>query len=136
MNEQKVRGGSLYFLWHPGTKDTFSGYGLTVQSGQKDHLVGLLMVDRPRPVDPLWLAEVESKFGGYELYVMTTNRELGIACQMWVEADSQAYVRQIDMPLAVMIKQMISPLLQQPPKPRLKMRWDEALRLWTSQFQE
>lgn len=136
MNEHVVPRGSLYFLWHPHTADTFSGYGLTVQSGQTDHLVGLLMVDRPWPVDPLWLAGVTARFGAYELYVMTTNRELGIACQMWVEHHSQPYLRQIDMPLAVMIKQMLMPLLQQPPKPQLKVGWNEELRLWTSEFQE
>ena len=44
--------GELFFLCHPGTEDTFSGYGLTVQPGDKDILVGLLMIDRPGPADP------------------------------------------------------------------------------------
>jgi hypothetical protein len=46
-----IRRGQLYFLAHPGT-EIVSGYGLTTTAGRMDHLVGLLMVDRPRPVDP------------------------------------------------------------------------------------
>ena len=136
MNEQEIPRGSLYFLWHPHTVDTFSGYGLTAQPERKDYLVGLLMVDRPRPIDPIWLAGVEAKFGGYQLYVMTIKQERGIACQMWVERHSHPYLRQIKIPLTEKIKQMLMPLLQQPRKPQFKVRWDEELRLWTSEFQE
>ena len=41
----------LLFLWHPGTRDIFSGYGLAIAPL---HLIGLMMVDRPRTVDPVW----------------------------------------------------------------------------------
>jgi hypothetical protein len=34
----------LVFLWHPGTRDRFSGYGLRIAPA---HLVGVVMVDRP-----------------------------------------------------------------------------------------
>ena len=95
--KQAVPKGRLYFLWHPGTKDIFSGYGLTVQPGRKDHLVGLLMVDRPQKVDPAWLAEIERRFGGYVLYVMTVTGERGIACQMQIEPASFPYLRR-DLP--------------------------------------
>src|SRR5882724_12604731 len=36
----------LVLLWHPGTRDIFSGYGLRMAPA---HLVGVVMVDRPRP---------------------------------------------------------------------------------------
>lgn len=136
MNGHPAPQGSLYFLWHPDTETIFSGYGLAVQPGCRERLVGLLMVDRPQPVDPAWLAEVVATFGGYELYVMTATHERGIACQMWVETPSLPYVRPFDMPLTVMLRQTLIPLLQQPPKLRLRVRWDETLRLWVSEFQE
>ena len=41
----------LLFLWHPGTRDIFSGYGLAIAPL---HLIGLMMVDHPRTVDPVW----------------------------------------------------------------------------------
>ena len=55
--------GDLYFLWHSGSEDVFSGYGLVVEDGFKDDLAGILMVDRPQPADPKWLKEVEMTFG-------------------------------------------------------------------------
>jgi hypothetical protein len=136
MNENTIPEGSLYFLWHPNTENVFSGYGLTVQPGRKEHLMGLLMVDRPCPVDPTWLAEVEAMFGQYELYTMTATRERGIACQMWVEKQSLPYLRQFKMPLTREIAQALIPLLKQPPKPRFRVHWNENLRLWVSEFQE
>jgi hypothetical protein len=136
MNENTNPGGNLYFLWHPNTQDTFSGYGLTVQPSRKEQLVGLLMVDRPQPVDLAWLAEVKATFGGYDLYVMTATHERGIACQMWVVKQSLPYLRQFEMPLTRRIAQALIPLLQQPPKPRFKVHWDEASRRWVSEFQE
>lgn len=136
MNDDSIPRGSLYFLWHPQTKDIFSGYGLAVQPGRKDHLVGLLMVDRPRPVDPLWLAAVKARFGDYHLYVMTIHQERGIACQMWIEPDSQPLVRQFETPLTARMAPALTPLLLQPPRPRFCVRWDQALRLWTSEFQK
>jgi hypothetical protein len=63
--------GKLFFLAHPGTEETFSSYGLTMQPGAEELLVGLLMIDRPRPADPEWLAEVEATFGECELVAMT-----------------------------------------------------------------
>ena len=47
--------GTLYYLTHPGTEDTFSGYGLTIYPDHPEHLIGLLMIDRPYPADPNWL---------------------------------------------------------------------------------
>lgn len=130
--------GRLYFLWHPGTKGVFSGYGLTIQPNRKDLLVGLLMVDRPQRVDPVWLDEIEARFGGYELYAMSVTGERGIGCQMYIAPDSLAYLRRSIIPryLAILITQALMPLLRQPPRPRLKVRWNPHLRVWTSEFQE
>ena len=136
MNASPIAEDRLYFLWHPGTGNIFSGYGLTMQPGRKERLVGLLMVDRPHPVDPAWLAALEAMFGGYALYVMTATRERGIACQMWIEPESEPFLRQFDTHLAARIVQVLTPLLGQLPRPRFRVRWNQALRLWTSEFQE
>jgi len=50
--KETIGKGELFFLWHPGTEEIFSGYGLTTQAGSAEILVGLLMVDRPHPADP------------------------------------------------------------------------------------
>jgi hypothetical protein len=52
--------GELFFLWQPGTAATFSGFGLTVRPGNKEFLVGFLVIDRPKPADPAWLRDVEA----------------------------------------------------------------------------
>jgi hypothetical protein len=90
---KRPRVGDLYFLGHPGTPDTFSGYGLITGEGQGNHLAGLLMVDRPHTVDPQWLARIEEVYGDYLLVPMTASGERGIACQMWVAADSLPFLR-------------------------------------------
>ena len=62
--KETVGQGDLFFLWHPATGQIFSGYGLAMHSGSNELLSGLLMVDRPWPADPEWLAEVEATFAG------------------------------------------------------------------------
>lgn len=126
---------SLYFLWHPGTEDIFSGYGLRVLPGRPERLAGLLLVDRPQPVDPAWLARVKETFGGYELQVMTVSGERGIACQMWVAPASLSCIRRLKTPLAAKLARALVPLHQQLPQPQLKVRWDSDLQLWVSEFQ-
>lgn len=130
--------GDLAFLWHPGTENTFSGYGLALQAGRKDILVGLLMVDRPEPVTPAWLAQVGEMFGEYQLAQMTRTGEKGISCLMWVENSSLAYVRGADMvpkELAGHLSQVLKPLLKLLPKPKVRVRWNETSRFWVSEFQ-
>ena len=61
------------------------GYGLAMRPGSNELLAGLLMVDRPRPADPQWLADVEATFGECHLVAMTAAGERGIACQMQIE---------------------------------------------------
>jgi hypothetical protein len=126
--------GELYFLWHPGTEGTFSGYGLTAREGFKDYLVGLLMVDRPRPADPEWLKEVEATFGECYLVAMTAAGERGIACQMRIEPDSLPYLRRFPGEKGAAIQTALEPLLADPPNPVFALRWDEEAQIWLSQF--
>ena len=76
--KETIGRGDLFFLWHPVIDELFSGYGLTTQPGSNEFLVGLLMVDRPRPADPEWLKEVEATFGECHLVAMTATGERGI----------------------------------------------------------
>ena len=129
-----IERGELYFLWHPTTPDTFSGYGLTLRQGSKDFLAGLLMVDRPQPVDPDWLKRVEKTFGEYQLIPMTATSERGIACQMWIEPDSLSYLRQFPTDEAATIERALQPLLDEPPKSSFSLRWDQEQEVWTSEI--
>ncbi len=86
--------GDLYYLWHPGMEDIFSGYGLVMEDGRRNRLVGLLMVDRPSPVDPAWLASVKATFGGYELHPITTTGARGILCRMLIDQENEPFLRQ------------------------------------------
>jgi hypothetical protein len=124
----------LYFLHHPHTPDTFSGYGLTMQARSKDFLVGLLMVDRPQPADPAWLAEVEDTFGACQLVPMTQTGERGIACQMVIEPESQTALRSFQTEQAAAIVQALTPLLEALPAPCFRLRWDAAQKLWVSEL--
>jgi hypothetical protein len=78
--KETIGKGEIFFLCHSGTEKIFSGYGLTVEPGRKDYLVGLLIIDRPKPADPEWLKEIEVIFGEYQLVAMTASGERGIAC--------------------------------------------------------
>jgi hypothetical protein len=133
-NKEIIPRGQLYFLTHPGAEGIFSGYGLTTKQGRNDHLVGMLIVDRPRPVDPMWLNEIEEVYGKYYLVPMTTLGERGLLCQMRVDKESRAFLHQSPDPTAREIEQALQPLLDVPPNPILKVRWDENLKLWTSRL--
>src|SRR5512145_3129455 len=85
----------LRFLWHPGTTDIFSGYGLVVAPA---HLVGLILVDRPEPVDPRWLETIERTFRGYQPTAMTTSGDRGLVCQMMIAEESISYLRFLPHP--------------------------------------
>lgn len=126
----------MYGLWHPGSEDTVSGYGLAIQPGRNDWLVGLLMVDRPQPVDPEWLKEVEATFGSYDLYQITQDGARGIACQMWIEPASRRYVRQVSAPIMDDIVVVLRRFLEYPPKPRFRLSWNEVDQVWQSVFND
>jgi hypothetical protein len=53
---------------------------------------------------------------------------------MRIEPDSLPYVRQLPTEKAVAIQQSLHPLLEEPPKPYFRLRWDEGQRLWTSEI--
>jgi hypothetical protein len=126
--------GELFFLCHPGTSDVCSGYGLTVEPGRADILVGLLMIDRPTPADPEWLRQVEDAFRDVQLVEMTAAGERGIACQMQIEPESLHHLRQLPGERAVAIQNTLEPFLDKPPNPIFSLHWDEASRLWRSEF--
>lgn len=125
--------GDLLFLMHPGNI-RFSGFGLVADDGRPDHLVGLIMVDRPRPVSKTWLARIALHFGAFQLFTMSSSGERGLACQMWIEAESMAYIQPIDTDVAPLMQEMLFPFLLQPPAPQLDLRWDSKTHCWHSKF--
>ena len=139
MQEQEPRKeiigrGELYFLYHPGTEQVFSGYGLTMRSGSQELLSGLLMVDRPRPAEPDWLRDVAATFGECHLVAMTETGERGIACQMQIEPGSLPHLRRFPGERTDAIQLALEPMLETPPRPSFALRWDDEKRLWRSRF--
>ena len=128
--------GDLLFLNHPGTEDVFSGYGLILQPGRRDVLAGLLMVDRPNPVDPRWLDQVKDAFGDYQLLPMTASGERGILCRMLIEPNSLQHLQSTPSMKNNVIQEALQPLLDQPPNPVLRLHWDTERRMWLSQIQK
>jgi hypothetical protein len=119
----------LRYLWHPGTRDTISGYGLALAPA---HLVGVVMIDRPEPADPAWLAEIEETFGRYELTTMTQGGERGLICQMYIAAESVPYLKVLDSPLTNSIRTALLPLLDQIPLVTLALTWYPWRQYWVS----
>lgn len=133
MEPNAVKIGELFFLLHPGEVE-FSGYGLTVEAGNLQRLVGILMVDRPKRVSRTWLAKVERTFGSYELYSMTPSGERGIACQMWIAEESLQYVQPLTDKSTRSLQAAFYPFLLVRPKPHFLVTWDAAVRMWRSEF--
>jgi hypothetical protein len=119
----------LRFLWHPETRDTFSGYGLALAPA---HLVGVVMIDRPELADSDWLAAIEAAFGGYELTTITQGGERGLVCQMHIAEESVAYVKTLDAPLTDSIRTALLPLLEELPLVTLSLTWYPWRRFWVS----
>ena len=129
--------GELYYIIQPGIEDiVIFGYGLTVEPYRKDLLAGLLVIDRPFPADPAWLQMVANLYGECRLAPVTDDGDRGLVCQMQIEPDSLAYVRQIPADKSVDIQQVLMPLLDELPAPVLKLHWDEASRLWQSEWSQ
>jgi hypothetical protein len=122
-------GGGLYHLWHPGTRDRFSGYGVVVAPWR---LVGLIMVDRPTVVDPAWLAEIERTFGRYQLTAMTQTGERGLVCQMEVAEDSRPYLKRLLHARNPVLRVALRPLRRHLPAVTLAVRWAAAHGCWVS----
>ena len=132
--KEVINRGDLYFLWHPGSENVFSDYGLALKVGSNEHLVGLLMIDRPPQGVAEWLQTVEEAFGQYELMAMTSAGERGILCQMQIEPESQPYLKQFPFDKAAAIETSLQPLLDERPIPAFNMGWDEGSRAWLSQI--
>lgn len=132
-NREDIPRGRLFMLCHPDS-DLFSGYGITTRAGRPDHLVGILMVDRPTPVDPAWLQEVEARYGDYDLAAMTRGGERGLVTQMRIAPESVPYLTTGASPLNGAIESALQPLLDHVPAPTLKLHWDPVARLWHSSF--
>ena len=129
-----INQGELFFLWHPGTDDTFSAYGLTMYPGVPDILSGLLVIDRPTPADPEWLKDVKATFGPLHLVPMTETGERGLLCQMTIAPESLPHLRQIPGEKMAALQQSLQPLLENPPRPVFTMHWDQGTRIWRSTF--
>lgn len=120
----------LLFLWHPGTDNIFSGYGIEVRPA---HLVGLLMIDRPALAEPSMLDELTKAFGEEpQLAAMTTGGERGLVCQMLISGASRKFLRTFPSPQSEAIKAALWPLLPIPPRQIFEMSWNEKKRLWCS----
>jgi hypothetical protein len=132
--KETIAKGELFVLSHPGTIDTFSGYGLTLIPDSKEFLVGLLMVDRPKPADPDWLQGVETTYGECQLVPMTATGERGIACQMQVDSNSEQYLERFPGDKADAIQTVLRPFLENPPKPTFTLYWDQETHFWQSHF--
>ena len=125
----REHGPPLVFLWHPGTRDIFSGYGLRIAPA---HLVGVVMIDRPRPAAADWLEEIQQTFGGYELVPMTASGERGMICQMRIAEDSRVHLRVRRRAQSNAIRQALLLLLSALPAVTLAMTWDEEGGSWVS----
>jgi len=134
MHDESIARGDLFFLWHPTAPTLCSGYGLVVQDDHMEHLVGLLMVDRPRPAPAAWLAKVEKAFGNYVLVPMAAPDERGIVCHIHVETDSLTYLAPTTQAVAEEIQTALQPLLDHPPRPRFHVKWNPDSQLWQSSF--
>lgn len=128
--------GDLLCLHHPGTPDTFSGYGLVVRSDWPGFIVGLLMVDRPFPASESWLQRIQDTYGECELLPMTAWGERGLLCQMHVEESSLSHLYEFPgLPeLQKAFQEVLQHLLEDPPAPTLALRWDEDRRVWLSEL--
>jgi hypothetical protein len=132
--KESIQRGELLYLQHPGTAATFSGYGLVTETGRKEHLAGLLMVDRPFPADPAWLQRVEERFGECRLVPMTTGGERGLLCQMYITPESAGHLGHLPGAQSAAIQAALRPLLDAPPAPVLSLDWDPERRLWRSRL--
>jgi hypothetical protein len=108
----------LIFLWHPGTVDRFSGYGLRIAPA---HLIGVVMIDPPKPAASTWLEEIDQTFGAYDLVTMARDGARGIVCQMRIVEESRVHLRVLRHPQSEEIRTALRPLLTEPPAVTLAM---------------
>lgn len=72
--------------------------------------------------------------GPVQLVQMTAGGDRGIACQMWIEPDSLPHLRQYPGAQASAIRTALEPLLANPPKPTLTLRWDDEAASGAAKF--
>lgn len=126
--------GELLCLYHPGTPDIFSGYGLVMTEDWPGHLAGILIVDRPFPADPDWLQQIQTTYGECQLVPMTTRGDRGLVCQMHIEPESLQHLRRFAPGFGQPLQNNLRPLLEEPPPPTLALRWDEDHGAWFSEM--
>lgn len=131
---ERLNRGELLCLYHPGTNDVFSGYGLVMEDDEPGDLVGLLMIDRPFPADLAWLERIYDAYGECDLVPMTAHGERGLVCQMHIEPDSLRHLRRFSPAFGQPLQEALQPLLEEPPAPILALRWDEGCRVWLSEM--
>ena len=131
---ERLNRGELLCLYHPGTNDTFSGYGLVMEDDWPGHLTGILMVDRPFPANPNWLARIDDAYGECDLVPMTTTGERGLVCRMQIEPDSLQHLRRYAPSFGLPLQEALQQLLEDPPSPTLSLSWDEAAGVWRSRM--
>ena len=107
---------------------------LSIRSGKKNHLVGLLMIDGPPPADHEWLQAVNGTYGECHLVPKTEAGERGLVCQMQIDSDSLPHLWQFPTDMSDDIKTALDPLLEESLAPFLKLDWDEETHLWHSEF--
>jgi hypothetical protein len=127
--------GELFYLDFPAVEGSISGYGLTIEAGHNDQLVGLLIVDKPRPADPDWLQSIADAFGECQLVPMTSAGERGLLCNMQIDGNSQEFIRRMPGTKADEIQAALAPLLESPPAPSLRLWWEAEASAWRSEFQ-
>jgi len=121
----------VWYLWHPYTKDVFSGYGL---GKNNDYLIGILMVDRPRKAPEEYLNEIKKAFGECQLYPMANDGCRGILCQMNIEEESRQYIKNFKFSINKTVLERFTPLLKINPKPHFLMKYSQDQGLWVSEF--
>ena len=132
--KETIGRGELLLLSHLNQDQMFSGYGLIVEDGRVDQLVGLLMVDRPETADPAWLDQITKAYGECQLVPMTQNGDRGLLCRMQISEDSLPHLKQDTSGQSFAIQQALAPLLVAPPAPKLRLSWDEETSLWRSEL--
>lgn len=124
---------TLYFLTHPAS-DLFSGYGIPASENRKNHLCGLIMIDRPQQASCEWLRQVETAFGELKLSYMTAKGERGMWSQLYVRHESVKYIQKKNDPIVPYLEAAVREHCRSPPKVKLRTWWDDQLGLWRSEF--
>jgi hypothetical protein len=133
--KETIGRGQLFYLWHPGTEGTTSGYGITLEHDKPGRLVGLLAVDGPNPAVKVWLRNIEETFGECQLIPMTSSGLRGLACQMEIGPSSVQHLKSYPSIRSAAIQASLRPFLDRPPAPTLRLSWHEDRRILAHEFE-